>query len=45
LGFLDGKEGFIYHYMYQRWYRTLVDAKIYEQMKYNSEFEETGDLK
>lgn len=45
LGFLDGKEGFIYHYMYQRWYRTLVDAKIYEQMKYNAEFEETGDLK
>lgn len=45
LGFLDGKEGFIYHYMYQRWYRTLVDAKIYEQMKYNVEFEETGDLK
>jgi len=30
LGFLDGKEGFIYHYMYQRWYRCLVDAKIYE---------------
>ncbi|WMJ84225.1 glycosyltransferase family 2 protein [Oscillospiraceae bacterium LTW-04] len=31
LGFLDGKEGFIYHYMYHQWYRTLVDAKIYEQ--------------
>lgn len=30
LGFLDGKEGFVYHYMYQRWYRTLVDAKILE---------------
>lgn len=30
LGFLDGKEGYIYHYMYQRWYRCLVDAKIYE---------------
>ena len=34
LGFLDGREGFIYHWMYQRWYRTLVDAKIYEQMKF-----------
>lgn len=34
LGFLDGKEGFIYHWMYQRWFRTLVDAKIYEQMKF-----------
>lgn len=32
-GFLDGKEGFIYHYMYQRWYRCLVDAKIYEKLK------------
>lgn len=30
LGFLDGKEGFIYHYMYHRWYRTLVDSKILE---------------
>lgn len=31
LGFLDGKEGFIYNYMYHRWYRTLVDAKICER--------------
>lgn len=31
LGFLDGKEGFVYHWMYQRWYRTLVDAKILER--------------
>ncbi|TVX79113.1 glycosyltransferase family 2 protein [Peribacillus simplex] len=45
LGFLDGKEGFIYHYMYQRWYRCLVDAKIYEQIQTNKPFEETGDLK
>ena len=45
LGFLDGKEGFIYHYMYQRWYRCLVDAKIYEHLKTNASFEKTGDLK
>lgn len=45
LGFLDGKEGFIYHWTYNRWYRTLVDCKIYEQMKTNRPFEETGDLK
>ncbi len=45
LGFLDGKEGFIYHYMYHRWYRCLVDAKIYEQKLNNQPFEETGDLK
>ena len=31
LGFLDGREGFVYHYMYQRWYRTLVDACILER--------------
>ena len=45
LGFLDGKEGFVYHYMYHRWYRTLVDAKILEQSITRKEFEETGDLK
>jgi glycosyltransferase involved in cell wall biosynthesis len=45
LGFLDGKEGFVYNYMYHRWYRALVDAKIYEQMKFPKEFEKTGALK
>lgn len=45
LGFLDGKEGFVYHWMYHRWYRTLVDVKIFEQLKYNRPFEITGDLK
>lgn len=45
LGFLDGKEGFIYHWMYHRWYRALVDAKILEQKLTNKSFEETGDLK
>ena len=44
LGFLDGKEGFVYHWMYQRWYRTLVDAKIYEQMKFPKPFAVTGAL-
>lgn len=45
LGFLDGREGFVYHYMYHRWYRTLVDAKILEQHITGKPFEETGDLK
>lgn len=45
LGFLDGKEGFVYHYMYHRWYRTLVDSKILEQKITKREFEKTGDLK
>ncbi|MBR6220151.1 MAG: glycosyltransferase family 2 protein [Clostridia bacterium] len=45
LGFLDGREGFLYHYMYHRWYRTLVDAKIYEHLKTGKPFESLGPLK
>lgn len=30
LGFLDGKEGFIFHTLHAFWYRFLVDAKIYQ---------------
>ena len=33
LGFLDGKEGLIFHFLQGYWYRFLVDAKIYEQNK------------
>lgn len=32
-GFLDGKEGFIWHILQGFWYRMLVDAKIYELKK------------
>lgn len=32
-GFLDGKEGFIWHFFQGFWYRMLVDAKIYEFKK------------
>lgn len=32
-GFLDGKEGFIWHILQGFWYRTLVDAKMYEMKK------------
>jgi glycosyltransferase involved in cell wall biosynthesis len=45
LGFLDGKPGYIYNYLYTRFYRLLVDIKIYEQMRFNRVFTETGDLK
>ena len=45
LGFLDGKEGFLYHFMYSRFYRTLVDAKIYERLKTGADYEPLGDLK
>ena len=44
-GFLDGREGFLYHYMYHRFYRTLVDAKIYEHLKSGRPFEALGALK
>lgn len=30
LGFLDGKEGFFFHFLQGYWYRTLVDAKLLE---------------
>jgi len=30
LGFLDGKQGLIWHFLQGFWYRFLIDAKIYE---------------
>lgn len=30
LGFLDGKEGFVYHFLQGLWYRLLVGAKVDE---------------
>lgn len=33
LGFLDGKEGFLWDFLQGLWYRMLVDAKIYECKK------------
>lgn len=33
LGFLEGKEGFLWNFMQGWWYRTLVDAKIFEIKK------------
>lgn len=33
LGFLDGKEGLVWHFLQGFWYRFLVDAKIYEMKK------------
>ncbi len=32
-GFLEGKEGFLWHFFQGWWYRTLVDARIYEIKK------------
>ena len=33
LGFIDGREGFIFHFLQGFWYRFLVDAKIYEHRR------------
>lgn len=33
LGFLEGKEGFLWNFLQGWWYRTLVDAKIFEIKK------------
>ena len=33
LGFLDGKEGFLWHFLQGFWYRTLADTKVYEIKK------------
>ena len=34
LGFLDGKEGFIFHFLQAFWFRTLVDIKLDEMRRY-----------
>jgi glycosyltransferase involved in cell wall biosynthesis len=36
LGFLDGIEGLIFHFLQGFWYRFLVDAKLYEVQKKKS---------
>lgn len=36
-GFLDGKQGLIWHFLQGFWYRFLVDAKIYEIQKKSKE--------
>jgi len=33
LGFTEGREGFLWHFLQGWWYRTLVDAKIFEIKK------------
>ncbi len=32
-GFLDGKQGLIFHFLQGFWYRFLVDSKLYEYQK------------
>ena len=45
LGFLDGREGYIYCFFENYWYRFLVDAKIYEQQLTGNGPEELTALK
>jgi glycosyltransferase involved in cell wall biosynthesis len=34
LGFLDGKEGFVFHFLHGLWYFLLIDAKVDEARSY-----------
>lgn len=45
LGFLDGLEGKIFHFLQAYWYRFLVDSKIYECEKKGTKIKPQGDLK
>ena len=45
LGFLDGPEGKIFHFLQAYWYRFLVDAKLYECEKKGIKMKPQGDLK
>lgn len=45
LGFLDGRAGYWYAFFQAYWYRTLVDAKIYESLHCGAAIGETGSLK
>jgi len=35
-GFLDGRPGFVFHFLQAFWYRMLIDAKIYESTLQNA---------
>lgn len=39
LGFMDGKQGLVFHFLQGFWFRFLVDAKVYELKKESSQRE------
>jgi glycosyltransferase involved in cell wall biosynthesis len=47
LGFLDGRPGFVFHFLQGFWYRVIIDAKIYERriskLSRNSTEPDTGN--
>lgn len=45
LGFLDGPEGKIFHFLQAYWYRFLVDAKLYQCEKNGEKMRKQEDLK
>ncbi|WP_435168678.1 glycosyltransferase family 2 protein [Paenibacillus glycanilyticus] len=45
LGFLDGPEGRIFHFLQAYWYRFLVDAKMYECEKFDRKMGVQRELK
>ncbi|QIZ05648.1 glycosyltransferase family 2 protein [Priestia megaterium] len=45
LGFLDGKQGLIFHFLQGYWYRFLVDAKLFEMEQTGVVYKNLEDLK
>lgn len=45
MGFLDGKEGLIYHVLQGFWYRFLVDVKLLEARRMISECQNYNDMR
>jgi glycosyltransferase involved in cell wall biosynthesis len=45
LGFLDGREGLIYHFLQGFWYRFLVETKVVELRRAVAHLDEPGDIK
>jgi len=45
LGFLDGREGLIYHFLQGFWYRFLVEAKVLELRRAVSHLRDPAEIK
>lgn len=45
LGFLDGREGLIYHFLQGFWYRFLVEAKVFELRREVAHLKDTDSIR
>lgn len=45
LGFLDGKEGFIFHFLQAYWFRLVIDIRLEEMMREQVKGLDDGDRK